>query len=362
MLKAIIPHIISPKPALQGRPARPAIRFVPGEIFRAVVVESNKGGEVLLEGRGARFQALTTRPLQQGRLHLFQVRAVGERVLLNVVDSHAAEKTSAVRLWASGRPLRTQLGKTLVSIARGAGNEKLDAPLKQGLELLHNRLPALVFKGPEVDGTHWLARQLKQSGLFLESLAARQLLEGAGTPLKDLAANDLKGLLLSIKNLLAQSDAPPKLTGELAEQVDRALRIIEMDQLLNLASPKEGLGWFWYIPGHTEDGFHGGEAFVRKPEAGEDELFFSLSLDFTELGRIDFSVSYASSSLGLRILVEDEDKALYVTRRLEELRAGLEEAGFEIGTMVCRERQEDDPEWSPFADSAGISGALDVVI
>lgn len=364
MLKAIIPHIISPKSALKGPQAlRPAVKFTPGEIFRALVLESKKGGEVLLAGRDIRFQALTTRPLKPGRTYLFQVRTVGERVLLNVVDGNAAQKTSAVRLWASGRPRRAELATILRTIAGNAGREKLGEPLREALNILRGKLPALVYRGQEADGVKWLARQLRQSGLFLESHMARQMTAGATGFADSLAFNDLKGILLTLKGLLSQGNTAGQQTVELAQHVDRAIGIIEMDQLLNLSSPKEGLGWFWYIPGNQEDGFLGGEAFVKKAQNEDDELFFTLSLDFTELGHIDFSVSYSStSSLGLRILVEDEQKALHVTSHLEELRDHLMEVGFEPGTILCRERHEDDPEWTPFADAAGVSGALDVVI
>jgi hypothetical protein len=295
-------------------------------------------------------------------MYLFQVRTAGERVLLNVVDSKSAEKTSPVRLWASGRPLRAELGKILGSVALNSSNKLLGEPLRQALSVLNGRLPALVFNGPEADGMNWLARQLQQSGLFLESRLARRLIEGADAPLKNLITSDLKGILLSIKALLGRENASSKLSAELAQQVDQALKIIEMDQLLNLSSPREGLGWFWYIPGNPEDGFQGGEAFVRKPGKDDDELFFSLSLDFTELGHVDFSVSYTPSSLGLRILVGDEKKAQYIGRHLEELQSKLKEAGFELGTVVCRERHEEDNDWTPFAEAYGISGALDVVI
>ena len=317
---------------------------------------------MLLLARGTRFQAFASRPLQEGRNYLLQVRSIGERILLSVVEGDTAERTSAVRLWATGRAARAELGSLLRSLAGAAEDNRLTEPIRNALAALKNRLPGLVFRAPAKDGFQWMMRQLRDSGLFLESRAARQLQEGGEAPFQSLASSDLKGILLSLKSLLIGKEVDSPRAAELAQQVDQALHVVETDQLLNLSSLKDGLGWFWFIPGLRKEGFQGGEAFLRKPGANDEALNLSLSLDFTRLGHMEISVSLNRSVVGLRILTEDQARAEMVQHHLDELRSGLADAGLQTGTVVCRKKQEDDPEWAPFLEFEKTANAVDIVM
>ncbi len=353
-----ISRILTQFPKARSSDQAGGLRFAPGDTFRGTVVQARAEGEVLILARGAKFRAFATRPLQAGRNHLFQVHTAGERILLKVIGGNTAEPVSAVRLWAAGRPDRADLGRSLEALAGRARDEGLSDDVRRLLSLLRDRLPALLYRGPRENGVQWLSRQLRESGLFLEGRIARLLVEGHGASLRDLASTDLKGLLLALKAALGKQGPEDAL----ARQVDQALHVIQQDQMLNHTAWKEGLGWFWFIPGHPEDGFRGGELFARKPGEDEEEFFLSLTLDFTRLGRMDVAVSQHRSVVSLRILVERRETADLVEGRLPELREALEAMGLETGTVACRERREDDPEWAPFVESAAVSGAVDVVI
>ncbi len=325
-------------------------------------METRKEGDVLILARGTKFRAWTTRPLETGQNHLFRVQSVGERILLKVVGGEPADQASAVRLWVSGRQGRAELGRLLQGLSGKAGEKDLSETVRSLLSVLRDRMPAMIYRAPQDGGVNWLARQLRESGLFLESRIARFLLQGRSPPLRALCGSDLKGILLALRAAIGERGPADAMAGEMARQVDQALHVIQQDQLLNLTAWKEGLGWFWFIPGHPEDGFRGGELFARKPEGDETKFFLSLSLDFTRLGRLDVDVSMNRSVVSLRILVEDEQTAELVGSRLQDLRQGLVSAGLETGTITCRERRDDDSEWTPFLDSAYLSGAVDVVI
>jgi hypothetical protein len=339
-----------------------SLRFNPGEAFRGTVVEAKTEGDVLILARGAKFRAVANRPLQVGENHLFQVRSAGERILLKVIGGARGEQTSAVRLWASGRADRAGLGRLLGAVAAGADEPGLGETVRGLSALLRDRLPAVVYRTPDGKGMDWLARQLRESGLFFEARAARLLLEGNDAPLQSLGKTDLKGILLALKAALGERPTDDPAALGLARRVDQALSMVQQDQVLNLTAWKEGLGWFWFIPGHPGDGFRGGELFARKPREGEDGSCLSLALDFTRLGRVDVTVTLNRSVVSLRILVEDRETADLVDAHLEELREHLGSSGLDTGTITCRERREDDPEWAPFLDSASVSGAVDVVI
>jgi len=331
-----------------------------GETFRGTVVERRDNGNVLILARGTKFQALAARPLTEGRKYLFQVRAAGERLLLKVVEGDASGRTSAVRLWASGRAGRAKLGRILGELAGSARDDRLSRAVRDTLVRLGNRIPAAVYRGPQPDGARWLVRQLRESGLFLEGRAARFLLEGDGAGLRSLETADIKGLLLFLKASLG-SPAGDTLAADLIRQVEQGLQIIQQDQMLNLSALKDGLGWFWFIPGNPEEGFRRGEVFVQRPEQEGEETFLSLSLDFSILGHLDAAVSMKRPALSLRILTEEAGVAEFLGSHLEELRDSLAAAGLEPGTITCRERRKDDPEWTPFTEAADLTGAVDVL-
>lgn len=356
-----LPPILNQNSPSRNPSGTSCLRFTPGETFRGTVVDVRGEGDVLIMARGAKFSALATRPLQAGENHLFQVRAAGERILLKVVGGARDEQTSAVRLWASGRSARAGLGRLLGSLAAGAEDRGIGEPVRALLALLRDRMPAMVYRTPEGKGVDWLARQLRESGLFFEARAARFLLEGGGAPLRRLGATDLKGILLALKAALGERSAEDPTALGLARRVDQALNAVQQDQMLNLTAWKEGLGWFWFIPGHPDGDFRGGELFARKAREGDEGYCLSLTLDFTRLGRVDVAVSLNRSVVSLRILVEDKETADLVGEHLEELRERIGSSGLDTGTITCRERSEGDTEWTPFLDSASVSGAVDVV-
>ena len=359
-------HGIPPTPPQSAEPGRsdgqPGLRLTSGETFRGTVVEMRDSGDVLILARGAKFQATASKPLMEGKNYLFQVRSAGERILLKVVEGEAADRLSPVRLWATGRAARAELGRNLVELAGKAGDERLSQDVRHVLTGLGKQIPAAVYRSPQPDGAGWLVRQLRESGIFLEGRAAGFLQAGDTAGLQTLGTGDLKGILLSLKAALGQADPTDTLAADLTRQVEQGLQIIQQDQMLNLSALKDGLGWFWFIPGDPEEGFQRGEIFVQKPETDDEETFLSLSLDFTVLGHLDAAVSMGRSVLSLRILTEDEAVADFLGAHLEDLRGRLSEAGLSTGTITCRQRRADDPEWAPFLDGADTSGAVDVII
>lgn len=357
-----IPQVPALKTKAPDAAGQAGLRFAPGDTFRGTVIEVRGGGNLLLLARGAKFPALAARPLIEGQNYLFEVRSLGERLVLRVVEGERAERIPAVRLWASGRPARAELGRILEALSLKAEDRGLNRAVRDVLLRLRDRMPGMVYRGPDGNGVKWLARQLRDSGLFLENRAAQFLLQGKEASLRTLGTSDLKGLLLALKAALGDRHPADSTAADLASQAGRGLQLIQQDQVLNLNAWKEGLGWFWFIPGHPDDSFRGGELFARERSQDDEEFFLSLSLDFSLLGRMDIAVSLKQAVITIRILTENKETADLLNNHLDELHKQLESAGLESGAIGCRERHRGDPPWTPFLDAAGISGAVDVVI
>jgi hypothetical protein len=310
---------------------------------------------------GSRFTPFTARPLVKGGNYLFEVASPGKKPTLRVVKAGGIAGAGAVRLWASGRPLRAELGKILEALQSRADDEGIDRGIRRALLNLRHKVPRVLYRGPHGEGVKWLFRQLRESGLFLESRAARFVLEGNEEAVRSLGTSDLKGMLLALKGVMGKGLPLDATAADLLGHVERGLQLIQQDQLLNLNAWKEGLGWFWFIPGHPDDGFRGGELFVKKNHPDDEEVSLSLCLEFSFLGRMDVGVSFKRPAVTVGILTDKAETAALLNSRVEELRRGMEAAGLEPGPIGCRERTRNDPPWTPFTNVAGVSGAVNVV-
>ena len=105
-------------------------------------------------------------------------------------------------------------------------------------------------------------------------------------------ASDLKGILLALRKCMMMEDRSNDITRSMALKINEAISIIEHHQLLNLSLIKEGVGWFWFIPGNSQEGFKGADLFVKKTKE-KDKINFTLFMEFTVLGRVRMDVSIA---------------------------------------------------------------------
>ena len=115
--------------------------------------------------------------------------------------------------------------------------------------------------------------------------------------------------------------------------------MIEQDQLLNLSSLEEDLGWFWFVPGNVDDGFEKAELFVRKQQ--EEGFYFSILLEFTHLGQMEADISMVKNFINVKIRLQDAERADFVTKNLYLLEKGLQDAGFITGSLACGVKEVD---------------------
>ncbi len=337
------------------------MRLERGETFRGTVSQVRESGEVTVLARGSKLTAFATTRLQPGRSYLFMVDRAGRRTVLHVLEGREPPQNQPLRLWAEGRGARMSLGRTLASLADASKRGELPARALSSLEALRNRLPALVYQGGTERPVDWTGRQLLRSGMFLEHRLARLIVQGKEGSFQRVALSDLKGILSALREGLRQAENTHEAARAMTARVDQAFHLIENDQLLNLSSLKENLGWYWFIPGRDEEGFKGADIFVEQPGDEEQGIRLALSVEFTTLGRLDaLLLLNPSSVLGVRLTVGDSEAAGMMNAHMWELTRSLEEAGIRTGEIFCRERREDEPEWAPFMESFRDRGAVDL--
>ena len=356
-----ITHTHSSRPAIKENPLSSILKLTSGKVFRGTVIQNQIGGKILVSTKGGRFIAYSDINLKEGQKYNFQVKSAGPRVLLKVLNGETLKMQSPSRLWASGQGQRAKLPGILKTLSAAPNFEILKGASIKDLQNLSQLLPSIIYSGPKDGDGLWLPRFMTGSGLFWENKVARYLLAEKIRPWKKTSTSDLKGILLSLKNnLMAEDHDNPKIKS-LALKVQQALHLIEQDQFLNLSSVREGIGWYWFIPGNAEKGFKQAELFIKK-KSENNGTNFSMLLDFTMLGRMEVRISLVESAIGMEILVEDMEKAALVTESLSLLEANLKDVGMLPGVITCGIKKNEGTDISFFSHLQGHDQSVDLVI
>ena len=348
------------QPGRLGRALKGAPPFKPGDSIRGTVVQKLPGEEVLLTAGRRRFQARVTAPLREGGRYLFKVLASSPRLDLKVLNQEKTVQPSPLFLWLSTRKSRGLLGTLLEEFGTLKVQGRQGPALEKALDQLRRILPALVFRGSEKALSRWLSQAFFSSGLFWESKVARFLARGSGQALPEWLAKDLKGSLLTLEKAIMEGDSLENRLLMLS-QAREAIQFVEHDQLFNLASRRDGIGWYWFIPGQKDGGFHGGEVFVEGKKEGGG-IAVTLLLQTSHLGLLKVALSLFEKVVHVRISVKKEETVDFIDQHLQELKKGFEEKGMSLGFMKCEVEEDLDFEDIPAPWADGISFSLDLRI
>ena len=298
-------------------------------------------------------------PLAEGETHFFRVRSVGEKILLSVVDKSIREGFFPRDFTAAGRAMRGKLAELLAEILAARDLRTLSEESRQDLETLSRLFPALVYEEPQQGDGKWLSQSLLACGLFWEHKVLQSLIAGKGAQWKTMVGRDLKGLLLSLLESLEKEPAGENQGKGLADKLGQAVTLLEKHQSMNLAAFGEGWGWYWFIPGRESGGLKNAELFGKKfDRRGVYHLY--LSIDLTRLGQMDAEVSLKGSSVEIRFLLDDAEKARLSAENLESLEAGLNAVGLRLGQAIFEVRGQEDLPPSFFQAENGPS--IDLII
>lgn len=338
---------------LEKTPLPGRVPFKAGEVFEGTVVRRLSCGEVLVSAKGGPFRAVTDLELHEGVRRHFHVRALEPMVELEVLDSAPGDR-------ASLRTSRDNFLRILAHLSGLRGHRSLTAETRAALNNLDRLLPALGPGKGNSGGPQRLMNQILGSGIFWESKVARYLRGEGKDPWAGTAAGDLKGILLSLTRSLSGAEGQDPQMHHLALRAEEALQMIEQDQFLNLSAIREDGGWFFFLPGFRDRGFQRAEVFVEGREA-EGSLTFHMVAHFTKLGEMEVSVHILKGVVQVKMFMEDEAKASYVSEHLSLLENALEGAGLKAGFLSCSVRETDENGMSP-VKGAQVSDPVHLII
>ncbi|MFZ7113263.1 MAG: hypothetical protein ACOWYE_16395 [Desulfatiglandales bacterium] len=344
------------KTPLQGR-----VPFKAGEVFEGTVVRRLSCEEVLISAKSGPFRAVTDLELHEGVRRHFHVRALEPRVELEVLDSEPGGERRPPGDRASLRTSRDNFLRILADLSGLRGHRSLTAETRTALNNLDRLLPALGPGKGNSGGHQRLMNQILGSGIFWESKVARYLRGEGKDPWAGTAAGDLKGILLSLARSLSGAEGQDPQMHHLALRAEEALQMIEQDQFLNLSAIREDAGWFFFLPGFRDRGFQRAEVFVEGREA-EGSLTFHMVAHFTKLGEMEVSVHILKGVVQVKMFMEDEAKASYVSEHLFLLENALEGAGLKAGFLSCSVRETDDENGMSPVKGAQVSDPVHLII
>lgn len=354
-----ITHLLNPTTGPEKRVSQRGLNFRVGDIFSGRVVRRYSGGDVIVSARGRQFRASTVLDLGEGEKHTFQVKSSGEGIELKVLDGEVLRGQSPLQLWASSRMARDRLITILSDLAASRNMKNLPPEAGTALRDLSRHFPTMVYREPSAEGARWLTSALLGSGLFLENKVARCLLGEKPRPWKKILSEDLKGLLLTLEQTMSGGEPELKPWDPLLLKIREALHLIEQEQMLNLCSLKEGVGWFWFIPGLKENGLTRAEVFAGR-DPSQEGIRFSLFLELSRLGAMEAEIFAVASHVDVKIWLDEEKKADFVNRHLPLLAEALQESGMRPASLSCGVRERTD--LNPFGDGRWAVPSIHVVI
>ena len=316
-----------------------------GQVLRAQVVSSSAQGEALLRIAGRQIAAATDNFLPRGAWLSLRVTGLAPIPTVRILETPA-------RAGATASPLERQ---TLALLPR-QGNviSALQALYSQGqgvnlLTLLGGAggladlpLDNLVLQGPP-RSPEALQRALSQSGLFYESSLVQA---GAqGMPI------DLKALLLRLRarveraqgerQLLGAGAAAQTLLAGLGRDLEGALATISLNQLSAAHyAQQDAIYWVFHVPFLLREQLCPLTITLAQEQAADSsdadeprEWKALLDLELPHLGKLEAEIYLRATRVSVVVYTEQAETQAMLETALQELRAALAAAGFEVGVV-----------------------------
>ena len=322
-----------------GHQQIPADRqFKDGETIKGTVIRQCPGNKVLVAFRGKQILANTKLDLIEGNRYRFLIKNSGDKTELKVMN----DPPYRPEISGPAHSFRATHANALTTLLSGLFKtdimKDLSGETHQAFLNLQKLFPAIVYSDKGDKSGLWFSRFLLASGLLWENKVLKYLLGEKGGSWKSLVTSDLKGQLLFLEKILGSEEDNTNRVKSMVSKVKQAIFLIEQDQFQNLTGIREDQGWLVHIPGFMEDGFINAEFFFPKDEKKEG-LYFSILLEFTRLGQIEFDVSIIDSVMGIKIFTEDKERADLIAENQNLLIKGLENLGIKISSIQCDVRE-----------------------
>ena len=322
-----------------------------GEILTAGVIEKLSDQNILISLKGINIPANSEVNLNAGDTIRVKVESLNPQVILRIIGEKDLEGTRVADFlkWYRANPdALTQLATEAFRQFSPENLSKLMRYLpKEHLQDLPGILKSL-FHASEPKGVNFVKDYLRNLGLLTES-QLRKVVEGqTGVDEDEYRQHNLKSLLMKLSDDLHGLLAGNKSVDHgdraglksLSEFVDRSIKTIESQQIINLVLQETESKYLFQIPILFSDSVGKRDIFVeydRQTRDGESEgkyrIIFFLDMDI--LGEMIIEAELKGDKIDCLIRCTDQEITNFMAPFLEELRGNLSAAGCGVNSVKC---------------------------
>ena len=326
------------KETTKGNKENSNISLKQGTLIKGTVIQRLKDGDFIIASGGRTFRAHSALPLKDNRIYDFIVLSSSNKIELKVLGSDDSGIGNIIKLASSANVIGRRLTDALTELVNFRSIKNLSPQVASLIIKLQNTVNLPAFKKEASEILTWVEKNIRGSGIFWESKVLRFLTGKKVEMPKEMANTDLKGLLLKlIKNIEKKSGDQEGVKAVLIKARE-ALNLIEQEQIINLNSIREDLGWIVHLPFVNDEDFYSAEFFVKDNKDGR--LHFSLFLDMRFTGKMNIDVSLLKGTAGIQIDVEKEETKGFITENIGEIENAFKNMGINAGNIRCEVKEK----------------------
>jgi hypothetical protein len=313
-----------------------------GAIIKGTVQERLKGGEFIISSGGRDFRAHSSLALKVGQKYDFHILSVKDRVELRVVEGEGRVQENISGLISSANTIGHKLTQALANAIHLPSIKGLPAQASGLMEKLHGILkhPVSAKDIPQI--ISWVTKNIKGSGIFWEAKLLHLITGKSGETPRELADQDVKAILLNILKNIEKGLEEKEGVKTLTVNVREALNLIEQEQVMNLDTIRDGIGFFVSLPFVNRDDFISSGLFIKKSKEGG--LHFSIFLDMTFTGKMNIDTLFLNETASVMINVENEKTREMIIENAHELEEAFKNAGYITGRIRCEVKENVVPD------------------
>ncbi len=335
-------------PVLQIKLAQqPSTGLSVGQTVEARVMERLEDGRFIIRIGQNLLTAEAEPTLRPGQAMMLRVDSLNPRVLLSVAPSPEERITAEhLRVFRSNPGALTQSLAELTEILggmRGADFSRLAG--RDNLAALLDALSSAMLGREQIERGFSLRDAVRSLGLQLEG-DLRKALESPGSNPVPSQAGLKAGLMKVLEEFQAKlqsaeiNTADAKAIGELTPALERTIRGIESQQVLNVHFQETEGKLLIQVPLILPGLLGKADIFIRneewRPGKGEQKEAFRVvfALEMDALGDVMAQAHFRAKEATVRICCEREPVASFVSGLLPELEKHLIEAGYHVAKLV----------------------------
>ncbi|NLA74299.1 MAG: flagellar hook-length control protein FliK [Deltaproteobacteria bacterium] len=310
-----------------------------GQIIKGTVIERLKDGEFIISSGGKDFRAHSALALRQGEIYDFYILSAKGRVEIRVLEEEPPVTGNISGAVTTANAIGHKLVHALSSVIHFPSIKTLPTQVSG----LINKLQEILkhpFSARDIrQAVSWVTKNINGSGIFWEAKLLHLITGKKDQAPKEMADQDIKAILLNIlKGVEKNQEQREGGVISFSASVRDALGFIEQEQIMNLDTVRDDIGWFVNLPFVNREDFLASGLFIKK--TGKGGLHFSMFLDMSLAGKMNIDILFFNETASVMMHVENQRTRELILENAHELEGGFKKAGIMTGAIRCEVKED----------------------